>query len=81
MKEIKEIATKNGVLENWRMNKLMKDQLNEKDSDKFIEYSFKRNFLMNGRESEMFEPPKILGDVFESLMGAVFLDGGIEKVL
>lgn len=36
---------------------------------------------MNGRESEMFEPPKILGDVFESLMGAVFLDGGIVKVL
>ena len=29
----------------------------------------------------MFEPPKILGDVFESIMGAIFMDGGIEKVL
>jgi dsRNA-specific ribonuclease len=36
---------------------------------------------MNGREVELFEPPKILGDVFESLMGAIFLDGGILKVL
>jgi dsRNA-specific ribonuclease len=37
--------------------------------------------LINGREIELFEPPKILGDVFESLMGAIFLDGGIKKVL
>lgn len=29
----------------------------------------------------MFEPPKILGDVFESMVGAVFIDGGIEKVI
>lgn len=36
---------------------------------------------MNGREYELFEPPKILGDVFESLIGAIFLDGGIESVL
>jgi hypothetical protein len=44
-------------------------------------YSFRRNFLINGREIELFGPPKILGDVFESLMGAIFLDGGIKKVL
>jgi dsRNA-specific ribonuclease len=29
----------------------------------------------------MFEPPKILGDVFESLIGAIFIDGGIESVI
>jgi dsRNA-specific ribonuclease len=29
----------------------------------------------------MFEPPKILGDVFESMVGAIFIDGGIEKVI
>ena len=29
----------------------------------------------------MFEPPKILGDIFESLVGAIFIDGGIEKVI
>ncbi len=55
--------------------------MNEKDADKFIQYSFRRNFRMNGREIELFEPPKILGDVFESLMGAIFIDGGITKVI
>lgn len=55
--------------------------MNEKDADKFVRFSFRRNFLINGREIELFEPPKILGDVFESLMGAIFLDGGILKVL
>ncbi len=55
--------------------------MNEKDVDKYVQYSFRRNFLINGRENEIFEAPKILGDVFESLMGAVFIDGGIEKVI
>ena len=36
---------------------------------------------MNGRDIEVFEPPKILGDVFEALIGAIFIDGGIEKVV
>ncbi len=51
--------------------------MNEKDADKFIKYSFRRNFHLNDREPELFEPPKILGDVFESLIGAIFIDGGI----
>ncbi len=37
--------------------------------------------MMNGKDIEIFEPPKILGDVFEALMGAVFIDGGIGKVV
>jgi dsRNA-specific ribonuclease len=84
MKEIREQLSKDtqgGVLEQWRIAKKMKDQMNEKDADKYIKYSFRRNFLMNGRESEIFEPPKILGDVFESIMGAIFMDGGIKNVL
>jgi len=36
---------------------------------------------LDEREVEPFEPPKILGDVFESVMGAVFEDGGIEEVV
>jgi len=59
----------------------MKEHMNEKDADKYIQYSFKRNFHMNCREVELFEPPKVLGDVFEALMGAIFMDGGIKKVL
>jgi len=37
--------------------------------------------MINGNEIEIYEAPKILGDVFEAVMGAVFVDGGIEKVI
>ncbi len=37
--------------------------------------------MINGKETEIFEPPKILGDIFESIVGAVFIDGGIEEVI
>src|SRR4051794_3537604 len=37
--------------------------------------------MINGREIELFEPPKILGDIFEAIMGGVFMDGGIEAVI
>lgn len=77
----KEAAAAGSVLDQWKIQKKIKDSMNEKDADKFIKYSFRRNFMMNGRETELFEPPKILGDVFESLMGAIFLDGGLKKVL
>ena len=36
---------------------------------------------MNSQEIELFEPTKILGDVFESLIGAIFIDSGINAVL
>jgi dsRNA-specific ribonuclease len=49
--------------------------------DKYIKISFRKDFMMNGKDIEIFEPPKILGDVFEALMGAVFVDGGIAKVV
>ena len=29
----------------------------------------------------LFEPSKILGDVFEALIGAIFIDGGMKSVL
>ena len=35
---------------------------------------------MNAIEVEPFKAPKILGDVFEAIIGAVFKDGGIEKL-
>lgn len=45
-------------------------------------YSFvETNFDMNQREIEPFEPPKILGDVFEAVIGAIFEDGGLEQVI
>ena len=49
----------------------------EREVDKYIMTSFKKNFKINGREVEVFEPPKVLGDVFEAIMGAIFIDGGI----
>jgi dsRNA-specific ribonuclease len=49
--------------------------------DRYILYSFKKNFKMNNREIEIFEPCKIMGDVFEALIGAIFIDAGIKEVL
>jgi dsRNA-specific ribonuclease len=53
----------------------------DKEIDKYILYSFRKNFKINGREIEIYEPSKILGDVFEAIIGAVFIDGGIEKCI
>jgi dsRNA-specific ribonuclease len=36
---------------------------------------------MNEFEIEPFRTPKILGDVFEAIIGAIFKDGGIEKLI
>lgn len=35
---------------------------------------------MNQRELEPFEAPKILGDIFEAVMGAIYEDGGMSAV-
>ena len=55
--------------------------MKQRDVDKFVAYSFERDFKMNNRDIELFEGPKLLGDVFESILGAVFIDGGIKSVL
>jgi len=53
----------------------------KKDVRDYLEYSFTaKNFPMNQRQLEPFETPKILGDVFESVMGAVYEDGGLDEV-
>jgi dsRNA-specific ribonuclease len=56
--------------------------LREKEMDKYVLHCFKKNFSLNQRDIEIFEPSKVLGDVFEALVGAVFIDGGgMETVL
>lgn len=58
------------------------DMISKKDVDDYLMYSFvETNFDMNQRELEPFEPPKILGDVFEAVIGAIFEDGGLEQVV
>ncbi len=47
----------------------------------YLKYSYKANFKLNQRDIEPFECPKLLGDVFESVMGAIFIDGGMEEVI
>ena len=37
--------------------------------------------MLDESEIEQFEAPKILGDVFESVIGAVFVDGGLNAVM
>lgn len=65
----------------WHKSKQAQQLSREYDLDRYILYSFKKNFLLNNRDVELFEPSKILGDVFEALIGAVFIDGGIKQVL
>ena len=65
----------------WHKSKQAQQLSKEYDLDRYILYSFKKNFLLNNRDVELFEPSKILGDVFEALIGAVFIDGGIKQVL
>lgn len=53
----------------------------KKDVRDYLQYSFtNKNFQMNQRKIEPFETPKILGDIFESVIGAVFEDGGLDTV-
>ena len=65
----------------WEAKKKQQQMSKEYDLDRYISYSFKKNFKMNNREIEIFEPCKIMGDVFEALIGAIFIDGGIKEVL
>eukprot|EP00347_Sterkiella_histriomuscorum_P014175 403361874 len=53
----------------------------KKEVSDYLKYSFRPNFRLNQREVELFECPKLLGDVFESLMGAIFIDGGMNAVI
>lgn len=58
------------------------DLITKKDVEDYLNFSFvKTNFDMNENELEPFEPPKILGDVFESVMGAILEDGGLDAVM
>lgn len=69
------------MFDHWKYKKNKQNKELEKDVNKYIKVSFRKDFQMNGRDIEIFEPPKILGDVFEALIGAVYIDGGIEKVV
>jgi len=44
-------------------------------------HNFNYNFPITYKETEYFEAPKIFGDVMESIIGAVFVDGGYNKVI
>lgn len=46
----------------------------------FVKHSFSKDFKMNSMEIEPYKAPKILGDVFEAIIGAIFKDGGIMKL-
>ena len=65
----------------WKRRKTQEKEAKVRDVDKFCKYSFIRDFKMNNRDIELFEGPKMLGDVFEGILGAVFIDGGIKAVL
>ena len=49
----------------------------------YLTYSFRSNFKLNQRDLEPFECPKLLGDLFESVIGAIFIDSphGLDDVI
>ena len=50
--------------------------------EEFLTFNFtSTDFAMDESELEPFEAPKILGDVFEAVMGAIFVDGGLNAVM
>ena len=61
--------------------KQKKENATCREINSYLRYSFKPDFQMSARNIELFESPKMLGDVFESILGAVFIDGGFEKVI
>ncbi len=56
------------------------NELSSKDVDDYLQFSYKPIFDLDQHEIEPFEAPKILGDLFESVIGAVFEDGGMDAV-
>lgn len=60
----------------WQKNLQQQQLSKELDLDRYVRFSFRKNFKLNHREVEVFESSKILGDVFEALIGAIFIDGG-----
>ena len=64
-----------------KQSKIKEQQNSGHDAAMFIKYSFKRDFRMNQFLIEPYKSPKILGDVFEAIIGAIFKDGGIESLL
>jgi dsRNA-specific ribonuclease len=65
----------------WKRKKELEKIAKTRDVDKYVNFSFKKDFKMNNKDIELFEGPKLLGDVFESIMGAIFIDSGIESCL
>lgn len=57
------------------------NQYSKKDIRDYLQYSFThKNFPMNQRKLEPFETPKVLGDIFEAVIGAVYEDRGLDAV-
>ena len=53
----------------------------KKEVSEYLRYSFRPNFKLNQREEELFECPKVLGDVFESVIAAIFVDSNMNEVI
>ena len=68
-------------MEPWKKQKIAQQKAKEAEIDYFIRFSFKKDFKINNRDINLFEPSKILGDVFEAIIGAIFIDGLMEGVL
>jgi dsRNA-specific ribonuclease len=67
--------------QDWRQKKLKDSAREDHDMRMYVNFGFKKDFKMNEFQLEPFKAPKILGDVFEAIIGAIFRDSGIETVI
>ena len=47
----------------------------------FLDYSFSRDVSLVRHSIEYFPPDKIFSDIFESIIGAVAVDGGLSSAI
>ena len=63
-----------------RRDALIEHANSTENDDHFITHCFRKDFCLNKFEIAPYKAPKLLGDVFEAIIGAIFRDGGIDEV-
>ena len=63
-----------------RRDALIEHANSTESDDYFITHCFRKDFCLNKFEIAPYKAPKLLGDVFEAIIGAIFRGSGIDEV-